>query len=390
MKRILFDFKNENALRTACLADGVLTELFIDKRTNGSGVGHIINGVVKAVLESGIVFIDVGLPKNAFMNAEGGSSYKAGQYLAVQIMKDATGGKGAYVSEKLCFNGRLAIVYKSPEREIGISQKITSKRERKRLKKLAEALLPAGYGVIVRTNAEGARGDELEAELRRLTALCAATHKAAAHAPAPYVLYKDNSLLDDILDNDLDAIVINDAAELDALRTAVAARVPSLAEKITVFDEGKVALFEAFGAEKQIETALRRKVWLPCGGYVSFDPVEACVVVDVNTGKFTGRRGFRETVARTNAEAAVLIAAQIRLRNLSGMIIADFIDMDDEADRRALLRLFADEIKKDRIKPDIVGMTELGLVQLTRRKSREPLYRLLQRECPHCGGTGRL
>ena len=386
MKRLLIDHQDK-VLRIACLTDRKLTEIFIDHEKNGSLVGHIINGVVKNILPSRFAFIDIGQEKNAFMNLPDNHSLKTGQYIAVQVRKDATGDKGPNVSEVLQFKGRMAIIYHGQIREIGVSQKINDQAERRRLKKTAAKFLPPGYSAVMRTQSTGASEETIKEELEQLIALCNATVEAARYAPALKVLYRDNLIVTDLLTEDLDEIILTDAGTLSYLKAAA----PSFRNRIRLWDgNNETKLFDAFDVERQLLKALHRKVWLPCGGFVTFDPVEACVVIDVNTGKFMGKKNYQETILKTNLEAAEIIAEQIALRNLSGMIIVDFIDMPDETDKNKLLTAFGQALKRDRIPADIVGMTSLGLVQLTRRKQREPLYRLLQQSCPHCGGTGRI
>jgi len=361
MKRLIIDEQGP-AVRTACLIDGKLEEIFIDYKDGGSIVGHIINGVVKNILPSRFVFIDIGQEKNAFMNLPENFNLKAGQYIPIQVRKDATADKGANLSHILQFKGRYAIVHPGFG-EIGVSKKIADKAERKRLNQLASSLLPKGYSCILRTPAADISDKDLEAEIFQLVKMCEDTRKVAEHAPAFKILYRDS--------------IFNDLPDVDEVITSSKWG-------------GDKKLFDAFDIERQITKALHRNVWLPCGGFVTIDPTEACIVIDVNTGKFGGKKNYRETVLKTNLEAAVVIAQQISLRNLSGMIIVDFIDMQKEDDRSQLLNAFTRELKAMRIPADIVGMTPLGLVQLTRRKQREPLYRLLEEDCPQCKGSGRV
>lgn len=388
-KRILIDLSNDT-VRTALTEDGNLVELRIDRLTGGSMVGQILLGTVKNILPSQFAFIDIGQTKNAFMNVEAGRALKTGQPLLIQVYKDASGTKGANVGEKLHLNGRLVILTDDLP-EVGVSQKITDSAERTRLRGIARRAAVPGHGLIIRTNAQGKSEDDIRADITRLADLRRDITERARHARPPVVLYRENQLINDLLADDIDEIILNDASEHAAIRQTVYAAAPGFNGQVALHNETDgLPLFSAYGIEKQIERALRRQVWLPCGGFVTFEQTEACVVADVNTGKFTGRKDHRETVLRTNTEAAVCVAEQIRLRNLSGMIIVDFIDLCAEEDKRELVRVLGEAIKKDRIKTDIVGMTELGLVQLTRRKTREPLSRLLERDCPHCGGTGRV
>jgi len=370
MRQLLIDYEG-SAIRSALLKDGILEEIFIDHKERGSKVGHIINAVVKKILPSRFAFVDIGQEKDAFMNLpEVNDKFnetlklKPGQVIPIQIRKDASGIKGAKASHNLQFKGRYAIVT-AGYGEIGVSLKILDKSERKRLQQLAVKLTPSGFHTILRTQADGISDEIISAEVDDLLESYEQVKKAAQYALAKQTLYRPDNILYDLPNID-EIITSEDYKDQD--------------------NQGK--LFDKFGVERQITKALHRNVWLPCGGFVTFDPVEACVVVDVNTGKFEGKRNYRETVRTTNLEAAKLIAWQIGLRNLSGMIIVDFIDMTDAEDQRRLLTVFGEELKKLRIPADIVGMTSLGLVQLTRRKQREPLHRLLQKTCPECNGSG--
>ena len=385
MKRLLIDYKGE-AVRIACMRDNKLTEILIDDKKNSSLVGCIINGIIKNILPSRFAFIDIGREKNAFMNLpDEGSSLKPGQHILVQVRKDASGNKGHSVSDILQFKGRLAIISPSPTREIGVSGKISDKAERKRLQAIAEKLLPYGYSCIIRTQSRGAAAEAIEDELKHLCTLSEKITETARYSPAPKLLYRDEIILNDLLTDDLDEIIINHEDVFSQLmKTAFADRTRFWDEDA----EGVEKLFDAFGLERQILKALQRNVWLPCGGFVTFDSIEACEFLDVNSGKFTGKKNFRETVLKVNLEAAQCIAEQIALRNLSGMIIIDFIDMPDKDDINKLLSTFSAALNQLRLPADIVGMTALGLVQLTRRKQREPLSRLLQQPCPNCGGNG--
>ena len=385
MKRLLIDYRGE-AVRAACMTDGKLKELFIDHKKNSSLVGSIFNGVVKNILPSRFAFIDIGQEKNAFMNLPVGElSLKVGQYIPVQVRKDASGSKGPNVSDVLKFKGRLAIVSLSQSREIGVSGKISSKAERKRLQGLAASLLPRGYSCVIRTQGNGATKETIQAEFEQLCNLNVEIYKSAGYSPAPKLLYRDELILNDLLTNELEEIILNDSDAFSQFKKN------AFVKCVRFWDENvEGELFAAFDLERQILKALQRNVWLPCGGFVTFDSVEACVVIDVNSGKFLGKKNYRETVLRVNIEAAQCIADQIALRNLSGMIIVDFIDMPEEEDKNKLLSIFGAALKQLRIPADIVGMTTLGLVQLTRRKQREPLSRLLQQSCPHCNGSGRV
>jgi ribonuclease G len=395
MKQIIIE-NQPDGKRTAFVIDGRLREIFIDHETGGSAVGQIFLGVVRNILPSQFAFIDIGQGgKNAFLNIEPGQPLHTGQPVLVQVYKDASGSKGAYVGRQLNFNGRLVIVHgldkATGKPDIGISGKITDKTERKRLRGIIKNALPAGYGAIVRTNAEGKSESDITAEISHLIQLHQSVIHRAKHTKPPVLVHQENTLLNDLLSDDIHEILIGGRERQTAFETvkqAVSFAAPALTERIFLSEDEN--LFGHYGINRQIKHALEKNVPLPCGGFITIEQTEACVVIDVNTGHFAGRRNYRETVLQTNLEAAACIAWELALRNLSGMIIVDFIDMKGEADKKQLIQTFAQALRKDRIKTEIVGMTELGLVQLTRKKTRESLSRLLECECPRCGGKGRV
>ena len=395
MKRILIE-NLDNQVRTALTLDGKLREIYIDPAENASLAGQIILGRLDAILPGQFAFVDIGTGKNALMNTSPKVPLKKGQPVLVQVYKDPTGNKGAYVGMDLRLKGRYAVLIESPRGEIGISQKITDERERKRLRVAALQVLPKGFGIIVRTNAKGLEPEKLSAEIEELRLLHQRIQAKAAHSTFPALIYPDtptassrlDTLLSDLVSDDVHEIWVS-GLELDAVKRAAAGIAPALENR--VFQHiGNHSLFETFNITSQISAALKKTVQLPCGGFITIEQTEACVVIDVNTGRFTGQKDFRATVLETNIEAAACIAWQMALRNLSGIIIVDFIDMTREEDKSALLGAFLSEIGKDRVKTELVGFTELGLVLLTRQRTREPLARLLETNCPFCNGKGRV
>ena len=397
MKRLFIDCQ-AGLVRTALTINGKLREIYIDPAENASIVGQIILGRLDAILPGQFAFVDIGTGKNALMNTSPQVPLKKGQPILVQVQKDPTGNKGAYVSMELRHKGRYVILFESPRSEIGISQKITEEKERKRLRSLAQQSLPKGFGIIVRTNAEGQESDTISAEIEDLRLLHRQIKEQAMYAAFPATIHPEetavesplSSLLSDMLSADMAEIWIN-GPDFDAIKQAVTNMAPQLADRVRHFaqPDGR-SLFDTHNITAQISAALKKTVQLPCGGFITIEQTEACVVIDVNTGRFTGQRDFRETVLKTNLEAAACIAWQLALRNLSGIIIVDFIDMLRQEDKSALLGAFSDELKMDRIKTEIVSITELGLVQLTRKRTREPLARLLEQDCPMCAGKGRV
>jgi len=359
-------------------------------------VGQIILGRLDVVLPGQFAFVDIGTGKNALINITPKVKLKKNQPVLVQVYKDPTGTKGAYLGFEMRHKGRYVILFESPRSDIGVSQKITDEKERKRLRGLAQQALPKGFGIIMRTNAKNQDSEAILSEIDALQLLHQQIHERAKHAAYPTVIYPEvlatssplTSLLPDILSEDLSEIWIS-GKDTDIIIQEISTITPSLSSRIFLYNEPP-ALFDTHNISPQISAALKKTVQLPCGGFITIEQTEACVVIDVNTGRFTGQNDLRTTILKTNLEAATAIAWQLVLRNLSGIIIVDFIDMAHDQDKSVLLDALSLEIKKDRIKTELVGITELGVVQLTRHRTREPLARLLEQDCPSCGGKGRV
>lgn len=397
MKKLLIDYQGR-FIRTVLLEDGEPVDIVIEEKCCRSMLGHIYTGIVKNILPSRFAFVDIGAAQNAFLNLNDKKekrlwendavALKQGQTVLVQVVKDPTGEKGAAVSTQLNFTGKLCVVYPTePGRhEIGVSQKISSQQERERLKKIAGEAIEPGFGMIVRTDAAHVAQEALTQEILSLTSLFKRYTEVGAYLKPPALVYGENTVMRELMTADMDAVVLNDAKELPAIREA-AARYMGGFDNVILHTE-PVPLFDEYFVESKIKKALNKRVWLDCGGFLIVEQTEACAIIDVNTGKFRGKKNLRETIRKTNLEAAAEVARQIRLRNLSGMIIIDFIDMESREDIRMLYDVFSEALKKDRIRTNIVGMTELGLMQLTRKKTREPLSRILMTACAACGGTG--
>ena len=380
---------------TALMTDGKLQALFIDRDT-GSRIGQVIVGRIKTIMPGQFAFIDIGGGKNAFANLKAGHGLKAGQPLLVQVQKDATSSKGAYVSQDIQLKGWLVILHKQPPGEVGVSHKITDEKESRRLKKLVRELLPKGYGAIVRTNAHGSDKAALGAEIESLHHLYEAILQRAPFALPPAKLYPQIPagvlpILNDVVSEDLDEIHISAAEEaFAAIKAHICHLVPSLSRGIIRHDQGAGKLFDGHGIKKQMRRALEKVVPLPCGGFITIEETEACVVVDVNTGNNLNAGDYRETVLHTNLEAAAALIDQIILRNLSGIIIIDFIDMSKQEDKAALMAALRQEAKRDPANPEIFDLSPLGIVQMARSKRRGSLSQILEVNCPHCGGKGKV
>ncbi|HET7672777.1 MAG TPA: ribonuclease G [Burkholderiales bacterium] len=390
--------------RVAVISAGVVQELLIE-RTSGRGhVGNVYMGRVARVLPGmQSAFIDVGLERAAFLhvadiweNREPGKPIEKilaeGQPILVQVVKDPLGSKGARLSTQISIAGRL-LVYLPHDPHIGISQRIEDETGRAQLRDRLKELLPADEkgGFIVRTLAEDAAEAELAADLGYLRQLWATIRERSLGAKAPELLYQDLSLaqrvLRDMVSADTARVIVDSRENHQKLAAFAQRYMPQLAGRIEHYT-GERPLFDLYNVEDEIEKALSRRVDLKSGGYLIIDQTEAMTTIDVNTGGFVGSRNFDDTVFKTNLEAAQAIARQLRLRNLGGIIVLDFIDMQNEAHRAAVLEEFKRALARDRTRITVNGFTGLGLVEMTRKRTRESLAHVLCEACPTCGGRG--
>jgi len=390
-KRQLFIEYSDTGIRTALLEDGKLLEIFIDSNEASSWVGKVIVGRIKTILPGLFAFVDIGSNKNAFINLEEGHNLKAGQPILVQVCKDATGSKGAYLQQEISLKSHILVLSESGNKisEIGISRKITDEAENKRLRKLAKKFTPKGFSLIVRTDAKGIEPTTLEQEINTLHATILEIKKKAEYALPPVTLFPIQLTANTITKNlsSIDEVYIESSLEIFSSIKEIKSNESGAFSQFPLFHYTNTpSLFVQFNINKQITNALSKIIYLPSGGFITIEQTEACVVIDVNTGSFIGKKDYRTTILQTNLEAASAIATQLTLRNLSGIIIVDFIDLENQEDKTMLLNTLAQELNKtSSIKTDIVGMTELGLVQLTRKKTRPSLSEVLQKKCPHCG-----
>lgn len=393
MKMMLVEHSGR-APRIALTNDGKLTELYVGKDSDHSRIGDVVVGRIATIMPGQYAFIAIGAGKNAFTNLAPNHKLVQGQPILVQVQKDATSTKGAYVSQDIVLKGWLVILHKSPPGEVGVSRKIGNENEVKRLKTLVRGLVPKGYGVIVRTNANGQNEESIAAEITKLHKAYEEILARASYALPKTKLYPKLSLeiepvLNDMVSDSLDEVVISGDAEIfDNIKEYICQLVPALEGKITKYEDTK--LFASYGVKKQIKQALEKIVPLACGGFITIEETEACVVIDVNTGNNQSGQSYRNTIMQTNLEAAVVIFDHIIVRNLQGIIIIDFIDMSKQEDKHALMTALVQESKRDRTNPEIFPMTALGIVQIARPKRRMPLSMLLEEKCTHCGGKGRV
>ncbi|AZR73278.1 ribonuclease G [Anoxybacter fermentans] len=406
-KEIIINVESKET-RVAVLEDRRLEEIYYERDDSARIVGNIYKGRVADVLPGmQAAFVDVGLGKNVFLHVSDALSLldeppeeepainhvvHPGQEIMVQIIKEPLGGKGARATCNITLPGRYLVLMTKVE-HIGISRRVESEEERKRLKKLAEEICPEGMGLIVRTVAEGKSDEEIKADLDFLCRLWKRIQEQFKTAPVASLIHSDLNLVlkvvRDFLTPDVAKVVIDSEKEYKAIMELVNHIVPDFKSRIYLYDRPE-PIFDFYGIETEINKALQRKVWLDCGGYIVFDPTEALTSIDVNTGKYVGKTNLEDTVLKTNLEAAKEIARQLKLRDIGGIIIIDFIDMDNQKDQDLVLKVFEEELKKDKTRSTILGMTHLGLVEMTRKKVKQGLEEYLQSKCPYCGGKGRI
>ena len=396
--------------RVAVIENGVMQELHVERTSARGLVGNVYMGRVVRVLPGmQSAFIDIAGDRAAFLHVAdiGGSKQNGangppieqllqeGQHLMVQVVKDPLGTKGARLSTQISIAGRFLVYLPQDDPYIGISQRIEDEDGRAQLREKLQRLLPCSEkgGYIIRTMAEMASEAELASDLAYLRKIWSGIQEHARTAAPLAILYQDLNLglrvLRDFVGDGTSAIVV-DAPEVHCTMQQFARDyTPTSAERINCY-QGERPLFDLYGVETEIEKALARRVGLKSGGYLIIDQTEALTTVDVNTGGFVGVRSFDDTIFKTNLEAAQVIARQLRLRNLGGIIIIDFIDMDTEDHRNAVLNEFRKALARDRTRMTINGFTQLGLVEMTRKRTRESLAHVLCQPCPVCTGRGEL
>jgi len=396
--------------RVAVLLAGVVQELHIERADSRGLVGNIYLGKVARVLPGmQSAFVDFGIERAGFLHVADIRDYRhgtqerpppieklvrEGDALLVQVVKDPIGPKGARLSTQVSLAGRL-LVYLPQDPHIGISQRIENEADRAHLRELLAQLVPTGEkgGFIVRTSAEDASADELRADIDYLRLRWAQIRDAAGKVPAPSLLYQELSLaqrvLRDVVTEQTQSIQIDSRENFVALQAFALQYVPQVASRLVHYG-GERPLFDLNQIDDEIERALARRVDLKSGGTLIIDQTEAMTTVDVNTGGFVGTRNFDDTIFKTNLEAAQAIARQLRLRNLGGIIVVDFIDMVNAEHRDAVLAEFRKALARDRTRITVNGFTQLGLVEMTRKRTRESLAHVLCEPCPVCGGRGEI
>ncbi|SQI43297.1 Ribonuclease G [Leminorella richardii] len=400
--------------RVAFIEGGILQEVHIDRESKRGIVGNIYKGRVSRVLPGmQAAFIDIGLDKAAFLHASDIMPHteciadneqkqfhvrditelvSQGQDLVVQVVKDPLGTKGARLTTDITLPSRY-LVFMPGAAHVGVSQRIDSEDERERLKQIVAEYCDEQGGFIIRTAAEGVGTEELAQDAAFLKRLWNKIMERKSRSATKNMLYGELALtqrvLRDFVGESLDRIRVDSRLTYDSLIEFTAEFMPQITNKLEHY-VGKQPIFDLYDVENEIQRAMDRKVELKSGGYLIIDQTEAMTTIDINTGAFVGHRNLDETIFNTNIEATQAIARQLRLRNLGGIIIIDFIDMANEDHRRRVLHSLEQALSKDRVKTGLNDFSALGLVEMTRKRTRESLEHVLCGECPSCRGRGRV
>lgn len=411
MRREILMRVEDTDTKVAVVEDGQLVELYVEREKDQRVVGNIYKGVVKNILPGmQAAFVDIGLEKNAFLYVADARTepclgydglpieeppiqtlLKEGQEILVQISKEPVGSKGARITAQITLPGRFLVLMPTTE-HAAVSRQIQSDAERKRLLELTEKLKPEKMGLIARTVAEGADEKELLQDRDHLLRIWEEIERRFNASRQASMIYKDlvlsQRILRDIFSDDVNRLMVNSRGLYNQVIEFVQMMEPRLKNKVFVCNMEE--LFEKYSVDFEMKQALNRKVWMKNGSYLIFDHTEALTVIDVNTGKYVGSTDLMDTVLKTNMEAAKEIARQLRIRNIGGIVIIDFIDMNSEAHKKKVLEAFENELKKDKVRTHVLGITPLGLVEITRKKVRQSLDSTLEAVCPCCQGKGRV
>jgi len=421
--------------RVALAENGVVVELYIERKTGQELMGNIYRGRVVRVLPGmQAAFVDIGLERSAFLYVSdvhqdlteleqmmlGNSAeidmevsadqedllvesrreislniedlLREGQDIMVQIAKEPIGTKGARLTCQISLPGRHLVLMPNVD-HIGISRKIEDPVERERLKTLVQEIRPGQFGFIVRTASEGADKNKLKSEMDFLQKLWTSIQEKMAKHASPGLLYKDLSIslrsVRDLFTREVDRLVIDSKEVYSAIMEFIETFVPALKYSVELY-EGPEPIFDFYGIEMELSRALDKKIWLKSGGYIVVELTEALTAIDVNTGSYVGSRNLEETILKTNLEAVKEIAYQLRLRNLGGLIVIDFIDMEKKSNREKVFTSLKEALTKDKAKTHVLKMSELGLIEMTRKRTRENLNRFLSEPCFYCEGRGSL
>ncbi len=421
--------------RVALVENGVVVELHIERKTGQELMGNIYRGRVVRVLPGmQAAFVEIGLDRTAFLYVSdvhkdfmemeqmmlqnsadhgeplhheleemrpdplAGISFniedllREGQDIVVQISKEPIGTKGARLTSHISLPGRHLVLMPTVN-HIGISRRIEDTEERERLRGIMQEIRPNDLGFIVRTVSEGADRNKLKSEMDFLVKLWANIQERMGRQSSPSLLYKDLNVslrsVRDLFTREVDRLIIDSREEYKNIMEFIETFAPRLKYSVELYD-GMDPVFDTYGMEMEISRALEKKVWLKSGGYIVIELTEALTAIDVNTGSYVGKRNLEETILKTNLEAVKEIAYQLRLRNLGGLIVIDFIDMEKKANRDRVFMALKEALSKDKAKTHILRMSELGLIEMTRKRTRENLNRLMSEPCSYCEGTGTL
>ncbi len=416
-------------VRIALVEHGELVEFYLERPTEKGLVGNIYFGRVVRVLPGmQAAFVEIGLDRTGFLYVDDVNvrhplidnlSYEngpdddveapeslsnripgmniddllvEGQEILVQICKEPIGTKGARLTCNITLPCRN-LVFMPMTDHIGISRKIEDEETRQRLKNTICDLRPADKGFIVRTVAENADREDLEADMEFLLNLWSEIHDKSAQGKAPFLMYEDLDIIlrvvRDVFSPNVDRVVVDDKETYSRVLSFVENFAPRLRDKVHLFTDD-APIFDVYGIELDVSRALNKKIWLRCGGYIIIETTEALTVIDVNTGRYVGKKDLEDTIFKTNMEAAREIAYQLRLRNIGGIIIVDFIDMEQEVHREEMVRALEEAVKKDKNRMNILKVSEFGLVQMTRKRKREDLNQMMREPCHCCNGDGML
>lgn len=418
----------KHEIRIALLQDSAVNEIFYERERDKSVVGNIFKGKVLKVLpgmES--AFIDIGLEKAAFLyvddirtdperididaddedkdNSRHNGSRKKdrhkqnissliqeGQDIMVQVSKGPIGNKGARITCNITLPGRN-LVFMPHVNNVGVSRQIRDEKERNRLRKIVSSIKPENTGFIVRTVATNRSEEEFRHDVEYLLTTWYDAEKKYKTYRSPAILFEDLNLtfrtIRDMLAPDVDALIIDDAFEYEKIKKYLITYLPHYSHVLKLHP-GRTSIFDHYGVTHEIDRAMSRKVWLKSGGHLVIDQSEALTAIDVNTGRFTGSDSHENTILITNMESAVEIVHQLKLRDIGGIIIIDLIDMESAENREKVFRLLKNELKKDKAKTKVLPISEIGLVEMTRKRNRENLGRYLRIQCPYCDGTARI
>ena len=372
--------------KTAIIEDDKLVELLIDEAEDNKLVSNIYRGIVKNV-KAGLeaCFVDIGMEKLAYLPLKNDSNIKSGMDIMVQVNKDAVGTKGPKLNLEVSLSGRYLVYIPSNDR-ITISNRLQNEEERFRLKKIVKSLVGNDCGIIIRTEAQGCTQEELEKDFIELKTKYDLICKEFKLGIGPKPLYKELSTvskyINDNVNEDVEEIVVNDTEKYNEIKSILSNINKDYIQKL-VLEENK-DVFDLYKVSKEIEKALSKKVWLKSGGYLIIEKTEALTVIDVNTGKFTGSLSREETMYKTNLEACEEIARQLKIRDIGGIIIVDFIDLHKKKYKENLIKKLEEALKSDKRKSEVLGITRLGLVEIARRREKDSIDSYYLRACETC------